>query len=93
MMFENALSLFKMDMGVSHNLRDTLFLSVLESCMKQISEKGITLDPTKNEDLMLLVDYALWQYRKRNEDIGMPRNLQLRIRNRVVKARATNGET
>ena len=88
-----VLSLFKIDIGISHTLRDEYFISFLQSTKSEIEEKGIVLDLTCVEDQMLLSDYAAWKYRKRQEDVGMSQNLRFRIRNRIVKARSTYAET
>lgn len=90
---ETVLSLFKIDLGITHTLRDTFFTSLLTAAKAEIESKGISLDLTNVEDQMLLSDYAAWKYRKRQEDVGMSQNLTFRIRNRVVKARSTYVET
>lgn len=87
---DEVLKMFKMDIGVSHKLRDTFFIRFLESQQKQLEEKGLTLDLDNAEDMMLLSDFSSWNYRKRNEDVGLSRSLSLRIRNRIVKERAKN---
>lgn len=85
---EQVLEMFKMDIGVAHNLRDTYFNKFLESQKKLLEEKGVMLILENTEDIMLLSDFAAWNYRKRNEDVEMSRNLSFRIRNRIVKERA-----
>lgn len=90
---ETVLNLLKIDLGITHTLRDTFFTTLLQAVQKEIESKGITIDLTNTEDQMLLSDYAAWKYRKRQEDVGMSQNLLFRIRNRVVKARSTYVET
>lgn len=90
---ETVLSLLKIDIGITHTLRDTFFTSLLQAAQKEIEDKGITLDLVLVEDQMLLSDYAAWKYRKRQEDVGLPQNLLFRIRNRVVKERSNYVET
>jgi hypothetical protein len=36
---------------------------------------------------MLIVDYAAWAYRKRQEDVPLAMNIQHRIRNRIIQER------
>ena len=86
---DTVLALFKIDIGITHTLRDTFFASLLMAAKLEIEEKGITLDLTSVEDQILLSDYAAWKYRKRQEDVGISQNLLFRIRNRIVKARST----
>ncbi len=85
---ETVLALFKVDLGITHTLRDVYFNSLLLSCKGEIEKKGIILDLTNVEDQMLICDFALWRYRNRTEDIGLSKNLTFRIRNRVMKVRS-----
>lgn len=83
---DNLLQLFKIDLGITHNLRDAYFTVLLESAKSEIEGKGITLDIEINsEDMMLVIDYAAWLYRKRQENIPLSRNLQFRLHNRIIK--------
>lgn len=83
-----ALELFKLDLGVQHSKRDKYFLSILKAAESEIKGKGISLDLEKSEDLLLLVDFALWRYRKRTEDVPLSQSIRHRIRDRIVKERA-----
>lgn len=82
------LELFKLDLGVTHNLRDEIFNNLLYACRGEIERRGIALDLNRTDDKLLLCDYALWQYRKRNEDVSLPQNIQMRIKNRVMRRRS-----
>jgi hypothetical protein len=84
---DSVLNLLKLDLGVSHNLRDTYFLQLLQGSVKELEKKGIRLDLNAADDSMLLADYAAWHYRKRQEDIPLANNIQHRIRNRIIKER------
>lgn len=89
-----CLTLFKLDMGITHDLRDTLFSNLIETAEKEITKMGADLSSQTVEDIQLITDYALWQYRKRQEDIGLPRNIKFRIHNRVLqKASVSDGIT
>lgn len=83
-----ALELFKLDLGIQHSKRDKYFLVILRSAEKELKGKGISIDRDENEDLLLIVDLALWRYRKRTEDIPLAKNIKQRIRDRIVKERA-----
>lgn len=85
---ENTLKLLKIDLGITHEKRDAYFNALLQGVLKELENKGILLDLEEAEDQMLLSDYAAWQYRKRQEDMPLARNLDWRIKNRIVKARA-----
>lgn len=84
---DTLLNLFKIDLGITHNLRDAFFIQLLKGTIKEIERRGITLDKSKADDQMLIVDYAAWTYRKRQENIPLANNIQHRIRNRVIQER------
>ena len=81
------LNLLKLDLGITHNLRDAFFLQLLDGTIKEIERRGITCDLKSADDQMLIVDYACWTYRKRQEDVPLANNIQHRIRNRIIKER------
>ena len=39
------LNLLKIDMGITHNLRDAFFIQLLQGRIKEIERRGITLEP------------------------------------------------
>lgn len=85
---DDILQLLKLDIGVTHNLRDAYFIKLLQASQKEIEKRGITLDLTnKIEDQILLSDYSAWVYRKRQEDIPLANNIQQRLRNRIIEER------
>jgi len=86
---QNLLNLLKLDLGITHDLRDAYFNSLLVSSQNEIERTGIILDFESIDDQMLTVDYAAWSYRKRQEDVPLSRNLQIRINNRVIKKAGT----
>ena len=79
------LSLLKLDLGITHNLRDTYFSSLLVGVQDELLSMGVHTDITKQDDQLLIVDYAAWTYRKRQEDVPLSRNLRMRINNRIIK--------
>lgn len=86
-----ALALLKIALGVTHDKRDLYFRSMLIAAVNELDGRGITLDCEATEDNMLLADYCEFNYRNRDGDNVMPRNLDLRLRNRAAKGRANNG--
>lgn len=88
-----CLSLFKLDLGITHNLRDSFFSNLINSSILELSKMGVDLSSSTAEDIQLVVDYSSWMYRKRQEDVGLPRRLQFKIHNRVIsKVGAANAE-
>lgn len=90
---DTVLSLLKMDLGITHTMRDTYFITLLQSVIKEIEQKGITLNINSAEDQILLSDYAAWVYRKRQENLPLAQNIQQRLRNRIIKERAAIDDT
>jgi len=89
-----CLSLFKLDLGITHDLRDEIYINRIKTSELELKAKPIDLSKESSEDIQLIIDYALWQYRKRQDDVGLSRNLQFRINNRVIqKAGASNAES
>ncbi|MEK4494492.1 hypothetical protein [Ureibacillus sp. FSL W8-0352] len=84
-MLDVCLSLFKLDLGITHNLRDALFINRLNSTITELTKMGVDLSKETAEDIQLIVDYSLWQYRKRQDDVGLPRNLLFKIHNRKIE--------
>ena len=84
---ETLLYLLKLDLGITHTLRDAFFINLINGIIKEIERRGITLDQKSADDQMLIVDYAAWVYRKRQEDIPLASNIQHRLRNRIIKER------
>ena len=82
------MKLLKLDLGISHDKRDSYFIALLESAQMELSRKGIVLNLTQADDMMLLSDYAAWLYRKRQEDVPMSNHLNWRLMNRKVRVRA-----
>ena len=85
---DTALNLLKLDLGITHNLRDEYYYSMLQGANKELERKGITIDLNSMDDQMLLSDYTAYNYRNRSLNVPLSANLQLRIRNRIVRQRS-----
>ena len=83
-----VLSMFKFDLGVSHDLRDNEYRTLLEASKNELERKGVSFDLSKIDDLMLISDYASWSYRKRQEDIPLSNNIKSRINTRLIQKAA-----
>lgn len=84
---ETLLSLLKIDLGITHNLRDTFFIKLIEGALKEVQRRGIKVDLNSADDQMLISDYAAWAYRNRAENIPLAENIKHRLRNRIIKER------
>ncbi|MCM3155005.1 hypothetical protein M3611_23625 [Priestia megaterium] len=83
------LELLKLDLGFKHTARDTYLNKLLPSAEKELIRKGLVLDMSQDDDQMLVVDYAAWLYRNRQEYQPLPRNIQIRIHNRAIQKAGT----
>jgi hypothetical protein len=84
---DTVLNLLKIDLGITHNLRDAFLIPLIKGSQIEIEKRGIKLDLNNTADQMLLSDYAAWSYRKRQEDLPLANNIQHRLRNRIIEER------
>lgn len=84
---DTVLNLLKIDLGITHNLRDAYLIPLIQSSKNEIERRGITLDLSVIGDQILLSDYAAWVYRKRLEDAPLSSNIRARLRNRIIEER------
>lgn len=60
---------------------DDMLITRIEAAIGELESTGIELTDS-TADLMLVVDYTVWQYQSRDKGIGMPDWLRLRRRER-----------
>ena len=84
---DTILNLLKLDLGITHNLRDAFFIQLIQGTIEEIEKRGINLNLNKASDQMLISDYSAWTYRKRQEDLPLANNIQARLRNRIIEER------
>jgi hypothetical protein len=84
---DTILNLLKLDLGITHNLRDAFFIALIQASIGEIEKRGIKLDLNNASDQMLVCDYSAWTYRKRQEDIPLANNIRQRLRNRIIEER------
>lgn len=82
---ETMLTMLKTDLGIrtstAYDARLTQLLTVAAQAIK--NEGAATLDETDPLDQQLIVMYAAWLWRRRDEMQGMPRMLRHALNNRV----------
>lgn len=83
---ETALSLLKARLNrlESDTSLDDYFRSRIAGATQELESIGIHLNDS-TEDLMLVVDYSVWQYQNRDKPGNMPEWLRLRRRERWVR--------
>lgn len=82
---ETMLTMLKTDLGIrTSTAYDTRLEQLLTAAMKFIKEEGASdLDASDPLDQQLIVMYAAWLWRKRDDMPGMPRALRWALNNRV----------
>ena len=82
------LTMLKTDLGIrtstAYDARLTQLLTAAESAIRK--EGASTLDASDPLDQQLIVMYAAWLWRRRDNMTGMPRMVRLSLYNRVVGA-------
>ncbi len=71
---------------------DAYFTQRIEAARAELEGTGISLTDSA-DDLMLLVDYTVWQYQNRDSAGAMPDWLRLRRRERWLREPRTGGGT
>ena len=84
-----ALSLVKSRLNrlASDTSLDEYLTARITAAEKELAGIGIHLSTDAPDDLMLLVDYAVWQYQNRDKPGGMPDWLRLKRRERWLRER------
>lgn len=79
------LTMLKTDLGImtttAYDARLTQLLTAAQQYI--INEGASTMDASNIEDAQLIVMYAAWLWRRRDEMTGMPRMLRLALNNRI----------
>ena len=63
---------------------DTYFVQRIEAAEAELESTGISLTDSA-DDMMLVVDYTVWQYQNRDSAGSMPEWLRLRRRERWLR--------
>lgn len=84
-----ALSLVKSRLNrlASDTSLDEYLQARVTAAEKELEGIGIHLSADAPDDLMLLVDYTVWQYQNRDKPDGMPDWLRLKRRERWLRER------
>ena len=95
---ETALELTKARLGISTTIRDSLLLNAVKSVVEELEdEKGVVVNYDSALHLDFVKDYATWRYQSvgstetvfTNNTLAMPRHLQYRLHNLVIKQQAS----
>lgn len=87
---DTMLTMLKTDLGIlTTTAYDTRLTQLLTAAQQAIINEGAsTLDASDVVDMQLIVMYAAWLWRRRDDMQGMPRMLRLTLNNRVFSEKA-----
>lgn len=81
---DDKLIMLKSNLELSNNLRNQYLIQLLDVAETEIEREGITLNESI-ADINLVIMYAAYLYRSRNEDsVGIPRMLRYALNNRLL---------
>ena len=82
--------MLKVDLGIkSTTAYDERLGQMLTAAQQQITSEGVSdLDTSDPVDMQLIVMYAAWLWRRRDDMQGMPRMLRWQLNNRVFAVKA-----
>lgn len=78
------IDMLRTDLGITTNKYDVRLMQYLETAEKMIRTEGININDTDAQDKQLVVSYAAWMWRKRDNMEGMPRMLRYQLNNRLI---------
>lgn len=92
---EQVIDLLKIDLQrISITAIEKNYIAALiKSAYRNISQYGITLNLDSEDDIITLVMYTSYLYRKRASNDGMPRMLSLRLNERLFHEKMKSEET
>ena len=83
----DVLNLVKAILGYRTNVRDILLEKIIDSVVDELEKvKGVSFDFDNNEIVMYVVDMTVFRYQNMGGGT-VPRNLEYRLRNLIVKYR------
>lgn len=80
---EQLLAMLQVDLHITTTAYDTRLTQYINSAMEMIGTEGVTLNITDLEDAQLVIMYAGWLWRRRDNGEGMPRMLRYTLNNRL----------
>ena len=82
---DKILGLVKATLGYKSSVRDELLKVIVKSVVDELEiQKRIKLDFENAEHLMFVCDYSVFRYENKGGSV-MPRNLEYRLRNLIIK--------
>ena len=87
---DTMLTMLKVDLGIkSTTAYDERLGQLLTAAQQMIQGEGVSsLDTSDPKDMQLIVMYAAWLWRRRDDMQGMPRMLRWALNNRIFAEKA-----
>lgn len=86
---DTIVGLVKEREGIKTAARDSVITAIVRGVVKELEdEKGLALDRNNQYHLMFCVDLAHWRYKNPGGGSGTPRDLQYRLHNLMIHAKA-----
>lgn len=80
------LQLIKDRVGLRSAVRDSYITAIIKGVISEMkNEKGLAFDDADPSHLMFIVDFCTWRYQNRDSAGSMPRHLQFRLHNMVIR--------
>lgn len=87
------LSILKMSLQISADAYDEQLMLLLHTAQTRIEQEGATIDLADLGDCYLIIQYAEWLFRTRQEAgnaAAMPRSLRWALNNRIFSEKAAD---
>lgn len=86
------LEMLKVDLGITTDAYDERLNQYIASAQSMIETEGATLDTDDTQDMQIIVMYASWMWRRRDNMEGMPRMLRWVLNNRIMREKMETEE-
>lgn len=83
----DLLTALKVDLGIVGTGYDARLAQVVSAAQEAIAREGAVLDLTQFEDCQIVIMYAGWLWRRRDNMDGMPRMLRWALNNKVFSGK------
>lgn len=85
------LQLTKDRLGIRSEVRDTYINAIIKGVVDDLQEThGVKLNLENYSHVMFVVDYSTWRYLNRDSTGALPRHLQFRLHNLIVRSVRNN---
>lgn len=85
------LAALKVDLGITSTGYDSRLTQLVASAKAAIAREGAVLDLANLEDCQIVIMYAGWLWRRRENMEGMPRMLRWALNNKVFSGKMAGG--